>query len=52
VAGEVFDIAVMSVAAKMKGSDHAWARRTWWVMPAALIAGHSIAYHHNMNLAR
>ena len=52
VAGLVFDAGVMTVAAKMKGSEHAWARHTWWVMPAALATGHLIAYRHNINLAR
>ena len=51
-AGLAFDAGVMTVAAKMKGSDKTWARRTWWVVPAALIAGHSMAYRHNANLAR
>ncbi len=52
VAGEAFDVAVMSVAARMKASDRSWVRRTWWVAPAALIVGHSIAYRHNSGLAR
>ncbi len=52
VAGLAFDAAVMTVAAKMKGSEKTWVRRTWWVIPAALIAGHSMAYRHNNNLAR
>jgi hypothetical protein len=51
-AGLAFDAGVMTVAAKMKGSDKTWARRTWWIVPAALIAGHSIAFRHNNNLAR
>ena len=51
-AGLAFDAGVMTVAYKMKGSDNRWARRTWWIVPAALIAGHSMAYRHNDNLAR
>jgi hypothetical protein len=51
-AGLAFDAGVMTVAARMKGSDNKWARRTWWVVPAALIVGHSIAYRHNDHLAR
>jgi hypothetical protein len=51
-AGLMFDAGVMTIAYKMKGSDNRWARRTWWVVPAALIAGHSIAARHNNNLAR
>ena len=51
-AGLAFDAGVMTVAYKMKGSENRWARRTWWVVPAALIVGHSIAYRHNNNLAR
>jgi len=52
IAGLAFDAGVMVVAAKMKGSEHAWARHTWWAIPGALIAGHAIAYRHNVNLAR
>jgi hypothetical protein len=42
----------MTLAAKMKGSDRAWARRTWWVVPVALMTGHTIAWRHNVNLGR
>jgi hypothetical protein len=52
VAGEAFDIALMTVAAKMKGSDTPWVRHTWWVMPVALTVGHAIAFRHNNALAR
>jgi hypothetical protein len=52
IAGEAFDAGVMALAARMKASDRAWARRTWWVIPVALITGHTIAYRHNVNLAR
>jgi hypothetical protein len=52
IAGEAFDVAVMSVAAKMKASDRRWVHRTWWVVPVALIAGHTLAYRHNDSLAR
>jgi len=52
IAGEAFDIALMTVAAKMKGSETAWVRHTWWVMPVALTVGHAIAFRHNAALAR
>ena len=39
-AGEAFDIGVMVVAAKMKGSENKFYRRTWWVVPIALTTGH------------
>lgn len=51
-AGEVFDAGVMTMAARMKASDRTWVRRTWWVAPAALIVGHSIAQRHNYNLLK
>lgn len=51
-AGEVFDAGVMSIAAKMKASDRAWVRRTWWVVPAALGVGHTIALRHNRSLLK
>jgi len=51
-AGVLFDAGVMTVAAKMKGSSRTWMRRTWWIVPAALVAGHSIAYRHNVNLLK
>jgi len=51
-AGEAFDIGVMVVAAKMKGSDNKVYRRTWWVMPIALTTGHLLAYRHNLGVAR
>ena len=50
VAAELFDIALMSAAAKMKGSDRAWVRHIWWVAPVAVAAGHTVAYRHNVNL--
>lgn len=49
-AGEAFDITVMAVAAKMKGSDRNAFRKTWWVIPIALTTGHLIALQHNMKL--
>jgi hypothetical protein len=52
VAGELFDAGVMTMAAKMRNSEHRWIRRTWWVVPVALLAGHSLAYRHNANLFR
>ncbi len=51
-AGEAFDAGVMTMAARMRRSDRAWVRRTWWVMPAALITGHAIAQRHNANLLK
>ena len=48
VAGEAFDIGVMLVAAKMKGSDRPLFGKTWWVMPVAMTAGHIMATRHNM----
>jgi hypothetical protein len=52
VAGEVFDAGVMAMAAKMRGSEHPWMRRTWWAVPVALVVGHSFAYRHNVTLFR
>ena len=51
-AGVLFDAGIMSLAAKMKGSSRVWVRRTWWVAPAGLIVGHSIAARHNANLLK
>ncbi len=51
-AGQLFDAGVMTIAAKMKGSERRWMRRTWWVIPVALVTGHSIAYRHNVNLIK
>lgn len=51
-AGEAFDISVLAVAAKMKGSDRPLFRKTWWVIPIALTTGHLLAMQHNMKLAR
>jgi hypothetical protein len=51
-AGEAFDVGVMVIAAKMKGSDNKFSRRTWWVVPIALTTGHVIAYRHNLGVAR
>jgi hypothetical protein len=52
VAGEIFDAGVMTIAASMRGADRRWMRRTWWVIPVALVTGHAIAYRHNVNLMR
>jgi hypothetical protein len=49
-AGMLVDAGVMTVAAKMRSSPRGWVRRTWWVAPAALIVGHSIAARHNATL--
>ena len=51
-AGMLVDAGVMTVAAKMRGSPRGWVRRTWWVAPAALIVGHSIAARHNATLLK
>lgn len=51
-AGEAFDIGVMVVAAKMKGSENTFYRRTWWVVPIALTTGHMLAYRHNLGVAK
>ena len=52
IAGEFFDAGVMTVAARMRAADRRWMRRTWWVIPVALITGHAIAYRHNVNLMK
>jgi hypothetical protein len=51
-AGAAFDVGVMVVADKMKGSERALYRRTWWVIPVALTAGHVLACRHNLGVAR
>jgi len=51
-AGEAFDVSVLVLAGKMKGSDNKLFRRTWWVVPMALTTGHAIAYRHNLGVAR
>jgi hypothetical protein len=51
-AGEAFDIGVMVVAARMKGSENKFYRRTWWIVPIALTTGHVMAYRHNLGVAR
>jgi hypothetical protein len=51
-AGMLFDAGTMTLAAKMRASPRVWVRRTWWVAPAALIVGHSIAARHNANLLK
>jgi len=52
IAGELFDAGVMNIAAKMRTAERRWARRTWWAIPVALVAGHSIAYRHNVDLIK
>jgi len=52
IAGEIFDAGVMTIAARMRGAGRPWMRRTWWVIPVALITGHAIAYRHNVNLTK
>jgi hypothetical protein len=49
-AGVAFDAEVMAIAAKMKRSERPWLRHTWWVVPVALMTGHTIAWRHNTNL--
>ena len=51
-AREAFDIGVMVVAARMKGSENKFYRRTWWIVPIALTTGHVMAYRHNLGVAR
>jgi hypothetical protein len=51
-AGVLFDAGAMTLAARMRASSRGWARRTWWVAPAALIVGHSIAARHNATLLK
>jgi hypothetical protein len=48
--GVAFDAGVMTVAAKMKGSSKPALRRTWWIVPVALAAGHFVAWRHNVGL--
>lgn len=49
-AGELFDAGVMAVSARMRASPRTWVRRTWWLLPASLIAGHAVAARHNYGL--
>ena len=49
-AGLAFDAGVMAIAAKMKRSERTWLRRTWWVVPVALMTGHTIAWRHNTSI--
>ncbi|HUL71746.1 MAG TPA: hypothetical protein VLT86_01510 [Vicinamibacterales bacterium] len=49
-AGEAFDVGVMVIAAKMKGARRPFYRRTWWILPVAIAAGHVMATRHNMAL--
>jgi hypothetical protein len=51
-AGEALDVGVMVVAAKMKGSQNKFYRRTWWVIPIAMTTGHVIAYRHNLGVGK
>lgn len=51
-AGELFDAGVMALSAKMRGSRSVWARRTWWVAPAALALTHGLAARHNYRLLK
>jgi hypothetical protein len=50
-AGVAFDAGVIALSAKMRRSDRTFLRRTWWVVPVALMSGHTIAWRHNLNLA-
>jgi len=50
-AGEAFDLGVMAVAAKIRGSRSPM-RRIWWLVPAALTTGHLVAYRHNLQIER
>jgi hypothetical protein len=51
-AGEAFDVGVLALAARMKGAQRASVRRLWWVVPAALTAGHILAYRSNLRVAQ
>lgn len=46
-AGALFDVAVLTLAGKMKTSDHAWMRRVWWVVPVAITSTHVAMYRRN-----
>ena len=52
VAGQLFDVGVLAVAAKMKGSRNPRLRQIWWLVPVALTTGHVWAAHHNWQLAQ
>ena len=51
-AGQVFDIALMYTAFKMKGAEHPAFRKIWWVIPVSMTLGHLAAYQHNIHVAR
>jgi hypothetical protein len=51
-AAETFDMGVMFIAFKMKGSERPQVRNVWWVMPVALTAGHVAAYRHNLKVGQ
>jgi hypothetical protein len=51
-AGAAFDIGVMYLVAKMKGSEHPVFRRIWWGIPVSMTVGHLAAYQHNLHVAR
>ncbi len=41
MAGTVAEVGVMYVAYKMKGSDNAFLRKTWWLAPIVITALHT-----------
>jgi len=49
-AGEIFDVSIMALAAKMRGSTQPQIRRLWWLVPAALTSAHLVAYQHNRGI--
>jgi hypothetical protein len=50
-AGEAFDVGIMAIAAWMRGAPRPAFRKIWWVAPAALTAGHLVAYRLNLRVA-
>jgi hypothetical protein len=51
-AGLAFDTGVIYLSMRMRRSDHAIWRRTWFVLPVGLAAGHVLAARHNYDLRR
>ena len=49
-AGLAFDTGVIYLSMRMRRSDHAIWRRTWFVLPVGLAAGHALAARHNYGL--
>ena len=49
-AGLAFDTGVIYLSMRMRRSEHAIWRRTWFVLPVGLAAGHMLAARHNYGL--